>query len=106
MAGVSHFSAISSTFSKLTKDCTNDVTLTAQEAVDVGIFVPSAVAAAGKALIFPSAINGKVLFVNNTDADGALTIKVTGQSGVAIAATKSAILYCNGTDFVRLTADA
>jgi len=104
--GVSHFSAVSSTFSTLSKDLTNDVTLTAQEAQDVGIFIPSAVAAAGKALIFPTAITGKVLLVNNTDADGAMTVKVTGQSGIAIAATKSAVLYCNGTDFVRVTADA
>lgn len=75
-----------------------------------------------------SAANAKALILSATNADGAvnaiapatagkvfivyngtgqtLTIKVTGQSGVAIANTKTAIVRCNGTDYVRVTADA
>jgi hypothetical protein len=91
----------------LSKDATNDVTLTAQEGIDVGILIASAVATAGKSIIFPTAIEGKLLVVSNADADGAVTVKVgaTG-TGVAIAAGKSAILRCSSTDFVRVTADA
>lgn len=104
--GVSHFSAVSSTFSTLSIDATTDVTLTAQQAADVGVLIATAVASAGKAAIFPSAPNGKILIVRNIDADGALTVKITGQTGIVVAAAKSAILVSNGTDFVRLTADA
>jgi len=36
----------------------------------------------------------------------ALTVKVTGQTGITVASTKRAILWNNGTDVVRITADA
>ena len=48
---------------------------------------------------------GKMYIILNTSGQQ-LTFKATGQSGVAIASTKSAILIGNGTDFVRVTADA
>jgi hypothetical protein len=35
-----------------------------------------------------------------------VTIKASGETGVAIANTKTAIVRANGTDFVRVTADA
>jgi hypothetical protein len=45
--------------------------------------------------------------VTNADAADTVTVKVgAAGTGVAIAATKAAILLDNGTDFVRLTADA
>jgi len=104
--GVSHFSAVSSVFSVLTKDATPNVVLTAQEAQDVGILIVSASDANSDYISFPTAITGKVLIVTNNDAGQDVVIKVAGQTGITIGETKSAILYCNGTDFVRLTADA
>jgi hypothetical protein len=47
---------------------------------------------------------GKMYIILNTSGQ-ALTFKATGQSGVTIANTKSAIVIGNGTDFVRVTAD-
>lgn len=104
--GVSHFSAISSVKSTLDVPSTGDhTTLTTQQAVDAGIITITLTAA--KDLIFPTAINGKILIVANlTEATHAVTVKVSGQSGIAVAAAKTAILMCNGTTFVRLTADA
>jgi hypothetical protein len=104
--GVSHFSAISSTFSVMAiGSVTANKTLTAQEAVDHGIFTITVDAA--RDLIFPTAIEGKVIIVKNeTGATHAVTVKVSGQTGIAVAATKTAILRCTGTDFVRVTADA
>jgi hypothetical protein len=104
--GISHFSAVSSTQSIKTIASTgDDTTLTTQEAVDNGIYEITLTAA--KSIIFPTAITGKIVYVKNlTAATHAVTVKVSGQTGVAIAATKAALLYCNGTDFVRLTADA
>lgn len=82
-----------------------DVALTAQEAADVGILDTTLTAA--KSVVFPTAIKGKVLIVKNTTgATHAVTVKVAGQTGIAVAATKVAMLYCDGTDFVRVTADA
>ena len=80
-----------------------DTTLTAQQAADVGILFTTLTAA--KDLIFPTAITGKILHVVNASGY-AVTIKVAGQTGVAVASAKAAILVCSGTDFVRVTADA
>ena len=62
--GVTHFSAVISTFPVLKKAISDNITLTDQEAVDVGILevTPSA---NGKSIIFPRAIEGKILFVAN-----------------------------------------
>ncbi len=48
---------------------------------------------------------GKVYIVSNASGY-ALTFKATGQTGVTIANSKTAIVRGNGTDFVRVTADA
>lgn len=48
---------------------------------------------------------GKIYIVINATGQ-ALTIKASGQTGVSIANTKTAIVRGNGTDFVRVTADA
>jgi hypothetical protein len=104
--GVSHFSVVSSTWSVLTKDASANVTLTAQEAADVGILVVSATDGDTDYVAFPAAIEGKVLIVYNADAATDVIVKVTGQTGVTIGETKHAILRCTATDFVRVTADA
>ena len=85
-----------------------DITLTKQQAADVGIFDITATAA--KKLIFPTAIAGKVIIVHNrTAATHGVTVTVDDSSGVAVAATKTAILRCTeagaAEDFVRVTAD-
>jgi hypothetical protein len=105
--GVSHFSAVAPTFSVLALGTVAaDKTLTTQEAQDVGIL--TATPSANKSVIFPKAIEGKVLIVSNeASATHTLTVKVGADgTGVAVAAAKSAILRCTGTDFVRVTADA
>ena len=48
---------------------------------------------------------GLMFWVVNNDGVNAVTIKVNGQTGTTIAATKRAGVYCNGTDYTRLTAD-
>ena len=48
---------------------------------------------------------GKIFTVVNTCGQ-ALTIKATGQTGVTIASTKTAIVRGTGTDFVRVSSDA
>lgn len=105
--GVSHFSAVSSTFSVMNIGAlAADKTLTAQEAQDVGII--TATPSASKSVIFPKAIEGKIVVVSNgASATYTVTVKVGADgTGIAVAATKSAILRCTGTDFVRVTADA
>lgn len=103
--GVSHFSAISSTKSVLSKVATGGITLTAQEAIDVGILIITATTANSDFVAFPTAIEGKVLIVANQDAAQDVIIKVTGQAGITIGEACTAILVCNGTTFVRITAD-
>jgi hypothetical protein len=42
---------------------------------------------------------------NNTTGAQSLTFVVSGQTGVTVANGKRAIVYCNGTDIVRVTPD-
>lgn len=104
--GVSHFSAVSGVFGTLTVPSrATDLALTAQESADTTYLAITLTAA--KFVSFTSAPVGKVVIVTNlTAATHAVTVKVAGQTGIAVAATKSAILVSNGTDFVRVTADA
>jgi len=104
--GVSHFSAISSTFSALNVASTGEhTTLTAQQAADAGIITITLTAA--KDLIFPSAPDGKIIIVSNLTANThGVTVQIGDSTGVTIAAAKTAILRSNGTDWVRVTADA
>lgn len=55
--------------------------------------------------ILGTGTDGKEFVVQNSSGE-AITIKVSGQSGVQIANGKSAMVVGNGTDFVRVTADA
>lgn len=43
---------------------------------------------------------------NNTTGAFKVTVKVSGQTGIVVDSTKTAILYSNGTDVERATADA
>lgn len=53
---------------------------------------------------FPAAQPGNVFVVNNTSTS-AITFKVTGQTGISVATSKSAVLYMNATDVARASAD-
>ena len=55
--------------------------------------------------IIAPATEGKVYVVVNSTG-GNITIKAAGQSGITVATTKTAIVWCNGTDYVRMTDDA
>lgn len=79
-----------------------DWTLSATELKALRIIVTNA-SGAVNAIATPTA--GKMYVILNTSGQ-ALTFKATGQTGVTIASTKSAIVIGNGTDFVRVTADA
>lgn len=48
------------------------------------------------------AVEKPYTFFNNTVGGFAVTVKVSGQTGVAIAAGKKAILYVNGTDAIEV----
>lgn len=61
---------------------------------------------AARNLVLPAALDGMEWIVfNNTSGGFAVTFLVSGQTGVAVAAGKRAILYCNATDIVRVTTD-
>lgn len=79
-----------------------DWTLSASEMKSTRLIVTNADSAVN-AIATPT--SGKMYIILNTSGQ-ALTFKATGQTGVTIASTKSAIVIGNGTDFVRVTADA
>lgn len=80
-----------------------DWTLSATE-LKATILTATGTADAGvNAIATPTA--GKLYIVSNATGQ-ALTIKASGQTGIAIANGKTAIVRGNGTDFVRVTADA
>jgi hypothetical protein len=55
-------------------------------------------------VIVPATVR-KVYAVVNTSGQ-AITVKVSGKTGIVVASTKTALLTSNGTDVIRLTADA
>lgn len=46
------------------------------------------------------------IFIIDNQTTQSLVIKTSGGTGPTIATTKKAIVYCDGTDYVRVTADA
>lgn len=48
---------------------------------------------------------GRVFIIRNA-SNGSIVIKENGQTGVTIAKDKTAVVMHNGTDYVRVTADA
>lgn len=61
---------------------------------------------AGRNVLLPDNAYGEWVVYNNTTGGFAITFKSNTGAGIAVAATKRAILECNGTDVVRVTADA
>lgn len=61
--------------------------------------------AAGRDVILPHVEGAEYIVENSTTGGFALTFKKSGGTGVAVAATKRAIIYNDGTDYVRVTPD-
>lgn len=55
--------------------------------------------------VLPNIVGWQWTVYNGTTGGQSITLKVTGQTGVTIANGKRAIVYCNGTDIVRVTPD-
>jgi len=79
-----------------------DWTLSAAE-LKKGVISATNASGAVNALATPT--SGRFYTVYNTTGQ-ALTFKASGQTGVTIASTKTAIVRGNGTDFLRVTLDA
>lgn len=83
-----------------------DLTITDAQYRDTDVFEITT-GHASHCLIMPTLRQGSLDYVVNNDISNAILVKRAGQSTpVTIAAGKSAILYCNGTDIKRLTPDA
>lgn len=57
----------------------------------------------GRNIIVPAEVR-QITFINSTAQT--LTLKTSGGTGIAVATAKTAILLCDGTNVVRVTADA
>ena len=80
-----------------------NVTLTAAEA-RCRHLTTTGVLTGNRSVIVPNNWEG-IVFCNNTGAF-TTTFKTSAGAGIVVAQTKRAILYANGTDVVRVTADA
>ena len=78
-------------------------TLSAAEMKATYIVPTGASGASRDVIATPTA--GKLYIVTNSSNNDAV-FKATGQTGVTVATTKSAVVIGNGTDFVRVTLDA
>lgn len=83
-------------------DLTADVTLNAAQAKAEILEVTTGHAT--NCIIAPATL-GKKYWVVNNHATLAAGIKKAGGTAVTVAATKKALVYFNGTNFIRLTAD-
>lgn len=79
-----------------------DWTLSATEALKTILVTSSG--SGGASIVAPNE-SGRVYVVRNAGT-GAVTIKISGGSGVSVAIGKTAMVWHNGTDYVRITADA
>lgn len=68
------------------------------EMTDTGVVLTT-----GRDVLLPNTEKGIYLFFNNTAQT--LTFKPSSGTGIAVATLKRAILYCDGTNVVRFTAD-
>lgn len=60
---------------------------------------------AGRDIILPLTDGAEFVVYNGTTGGFALTFKGATGTGVAVAATKHAIIRCDGTNYIRVTAD-
>ncbi|MFA5452904.1 MAG: hypothetical protein WC248_04985 [Candidatus Methanomethylophilaceae archaeon] len=80
-----------------------DWTLSASEATAVLLTLSSG---SGTPSIVDAITGEGALKIVRNASNVSVTLKVSGQTGVAVASGKTAILINNGTDYVRVTADA
>lgn len=80
-----------------------DVTLTSAEALNTIMQFTGALTA-NINVIVPTTIRQWTIF-NNTSGAFTLTVKTSTGTGIAVTQGKRAILYCDGTNVVRATAD-
>ena len=88
-------------FTKITT--TTNVNLTTDQSYSAIIEISGTLAGAINVVV--ATLTKQWIFFNNTTGGFAMTVKTTGGSGIAIAAGKRAIVYCDGTNVVRVTAD-
>lgn len=79
---------------------TTDYRAAIMEFTDIGVPLT-----ASRDVILPNISGLQWTVYNNTSATFDLVFKVTGQTGVTVAFGKRCIIYCDGTDIVRVTAD-
>lgn len=77
-------------------------TLAPSETLASEVITTSATAASS--VVWPGAFPGHLFAVYN-NSGSTVTFKVTGQTGVAVATGKHAVLVCESTDIARVTAD-
>jgi hypothetical protein len=81
---------------------TTDWTLNKAEAKCEYLYVTLA---GGAVNIVAPLVPGKTFYVYNASVQ-AVTLKVAGGSGIAVANSKVAMVFCNASDYIRGTADA
>ncbi len=98
--------SVNSAYTKAMAGASGNITLTAAES-QASYFTATAGAGATGAFAFVATAcqTGKPVTVFNGDPSQNLTLKVSGQSGFAVAAGKIAMGVCTGTDFKAATAD-
>lgn len=80
-----------------------DWTLSASEMLKTLLVASSG--SGGANIVVSGGTTGDVKIVRNA-GNGTFTIKESGQTGIAVASGKTAIVMHNGTDYIRITADA
>jgi hypothetical protein len=83
-----------------------DTTLTTAQAQSGDIIViDTGTYTAGRNVILPTVKGLQFTVFNNQGGAFAATFKTASGTGVAVAQTKTAIIRCDGTNYVRVTAD-
>lgn len=92
---------------RLSKDVAGgiDVTLTADESSN-RILEFTGTLTGNINVVVPTADGAEWIVVNLTGGAFTLTVKTLAGTGITVGQTNSAILYCDGTDVLRATADA
>lgn len=81
-----------------------NTTLTQAQYVNPILVVATGVATATRNIVYPLAAGAKLL-VRNNNGQSVQIIGATG-TGITVATTKTAMLWCDGTNWLRVTADA
>jgi hypothetical protein len=92
--------AVRSEQSVLTLVSDSDYSMPENYAREVGVLLVDPSTDGGTTTItYPRAVKGRMITVKNTGTANSVLVKVTGQTGVTIPISQSAILLDNGTDF-------